>query len=195
MHFERWAFAQALMDYFVNSADPPQSVADVIAALGMDASAYRLAHSVYEKQLLRSVSKGDLSLPRQFATIYTQAKADLAAKRPTLDEVRKGAQLSGPRLAETPETGGVDETVLLPVHVPAVVLPFASSATGASTSTQSAPRAPSIARPSASAPRQHEAGEFDQDATLMAPALVPTPALPFVGPSAADTGSKKKDGG
>jgi hypothetical protein len=182
MQFERWAFAQALMDYFAHAAEKPATPAQVIEALGLDAKAYREAHAHHEKRILAGIAKHDLVFATQFADIFTRARAHVRATKPSLDDLRESTRLAAP-LPPPPIAGGdaADETALLPVHVPNVIVPFGGPRPIEMKPAAQPPPAiaaqPPIRPPLAAPPVAPSSGA---DETVIAPAIrVPTAALPF----------------
>jgi hypothetical protein len=185
MHFERWVFAQALMDYFAHAAQKTAKPSEIIAALGLDAKTYAEAQAHHEARLMRGIATDDLSLATQFAEIFTRAKAHLRATKPTLDDLKASTRLAAPP-APPVSPDSVDETALLRVHVPNVVMPFGGpKATGPTPArppvppVQTSPRQPSPppARPLMAPPVLPPPGA---DETVLAPAVhLPSKALPF----------------
>ena len=176
MHFERWAFAQALMDYFAHAAPKHATPSDIIGAMGLDAEAYRAAQQHHEGRLLAEIAVENYALATEFAEIFSRARAHLRATKPTLDDLRESTRLAAPP-APPVTTDGVDETALLPVFVPSVIVPFGGPKTAAKAVPASAPLAPPRTAHIAP-PVVLPAGA---DETVVAPPRVALkPALPFV---------------
>lgn len=135
MHFERWVFIQALVELCARKK-PPVATEEVFRALGIHTADYSAADRHYRENIVAGIRDGDLGPAKRYAAELEIHRRELAAKQPSLDVVTRAEKLVAP--PAPPVEGSPDETAMLPLHVPQVVLPF-----GGATS----PNPAEIARP------------------------------------------------
>lgn len=124
MHFERWVFIQALVELCARKK-PPLATEQVFRALDIDAAAYTAADRHYRHVIVSGLRDGDLGPAKRYAAELEIHRRELAAKQPSLEDVARAKNLVAP--PAPPVEGSPDETAMLPLHVPQVVLPFGSA--------------------------------------------------------------------
>lgn len=118
MHFERYVWITALVRYFAVDAKTPAGAAAVLGALGVTQEDWTRAVDEFERPLVRGLVRGELDLAHRQAKELELARREILERAPTLDDVRARAALetSGERIA--------DETAMMPLYLPDVILPF-----------------------------------------------------------------------
>ncbi len=176
MHFERWVFIQALVELCARKK-PPVATEEVFRALGIHAADYNTADRHYREVIVAGIRDGDLGPAKRYAAELEIHRRELAAKQPSLDVVTRAEKLVAP--PAPPQQGSPDETAMLPLHVPNVVLPFGSAVSAANRSDMARPDAGGSA-PGALAAGAAAAATIDCDETQAVDVSRLREALPFL---------------
>jgi hypothetical protein len=173
MHFERWVFLQALMEHCARKK-PRVAPGEVLRALEIDTATYDAADQHYRSAIVDGVRDGDLGPARRYAAELEIHRREITAKQPSLEDIGRAERLVAP--PAPPSSGSPDETAMLPLHVPNVVLPFG----GAPEPSQRAPVHSSPSLPSAPVVLRSAAMVPDCDETQAVDVSKLREALPFL---------------
>jgi hypothetical protein len=177
MHFERWVFIQALVELCARKK-PPVATDEVFRALDIDAAAYTAADKHYRNIIVSGLRDGDLGPAKRYAAELEVHRRELAAKQPSLGDVTRAEKLVAP--PAPPLDGSADDTAMLPLHVPSVVLPFGSAAPLAPSHLTSRAGMASSSPSSPVVPGPNTASTVDCDETQAVDVSRLRQALPFL---------------